>query len=205
MALDFFAYSTLGLFPTPTPSTTERAAWAATLGMFGGPLPISIVGTDLLNGESRWANVERNINKYFVDNVFTTEGIDTDILGLKFSEKDSIEWVRPRVVSMDAEYLRQASDTHYGEDVNIMFTVDCFVKKSGTTISDRHYVLRDTVANYFKIGQDVDIEDYVSGTTSTNRMRVRRILEDSPMMETQTYYQYKIGWLLDYTRKTTKP
>ena len=37
--MDWFAVASRGVFPTPTPSGAERAAYIATAGLFSGPLP----------------------------------------------------------------------------------------------------------------------------------------------------------------------
>lgn len=39
--MDWFAIVSRGVFPTPTPSGAERAAYIVTSGLFGGPLPTS--------------------------------------------------------------------------------------------------------------------------------------------------------------------
>ena len=36
--MDFFAIASYGAYPTPTPTGAQRAAFAVTYGLFGGPL-----------------------------------------------------------------------------------------------------------------------------------------------------------------------
>jgi len=40
--MDFLAVASLGTYPTPTVTALERAAYAATYGLFGGPLAAEV-------------------------------------------------------------------------------------------------------------------------------------------------------------------
>ena len=72
------------------------------------------------------------------------------------------------------------------------------VKKSGAALTDRHYVLRDTVGEYFKIGQNIDYVHYVGDDSILATMRVRDILSDGPLPETDTLLRYRVTYLVEY-------
>lgn len=150
-------------------------------------------------------NVKRSLDKYTFDNLYTTEGYSVDWEGLKFEESAVTGWIQPRIVDISSEYVRQASATEYGEQANVLFQINIFTKKSGVTISHRHYLMRDAVANYFKIGQSINLKDYTSAASPTvATMKVRDIVTDSPFPETATLYGWTFAVEIDYTRTTTK-
>jgi len=202
-----------------------------------------------LDAVAQYTNVERSIEEYIKDSVLD---VDIDFYGLKFKEKDKTEWIRPRITSIDAEYIGRASASEYGESADVYLVIDCFTKKGHQTVADRHYELRDIVSDYFKIGEDIFVRGYapemvagtiwadpIDWTSSTEwrrnyelltytsllwgstavwvagtiwggssfpklaRMRVREIIIDSPMPETQNLYRYSIGWRINYTRITS--
>lgn len=159
-----------------------------------------------IEGSAKISNVKMSLDKYIYDNLETTEGLAVDHEGVPFDNTVNDEWVQPRVLDFDTNYLRQGSSTEYGDSVDIFYNVNIFVKKSGLTISHRHYAIRDIVANYFKVGKDVDIKNYAeSGTTQIAKMRVRDLVTDNPMPETNKYYQYSVAWNINFTRLTTNP
>ena len=171
-----------------------------------GGLEIDLGGT-VLNALSLLDNIKRSLDKYMQSNIYETEGISIDYEGLPFDNiKADTSWVKPRIIDIENEYLRQGSETEYGESVNITYQMIIYSKKSGVTIADQTFLIRDTIAEYFKIGEDLPLEDLVN-TDSTNlaNMRVRDILIDGPLSDDQEFQKYNIEWLLNFTRLTTNP
>ncbi len=171
-----------------------------------GGLEIDLGGT-VLNALSLLDNIKRSLDKYMQSNIYGTEGISIDYEGLPFDNiKAGISWVKPRIVEIENEYLRQGSETQYGESVNITYQMSIYSKKSGVTITDQSYLIRDTIANYFKVGEDIPLENLVAGSSNDlANMRVRDILLDGPLPDDMKFQKYVIEWLLNFTRLTTNP
>lgn len=55
--MDWFAITSHGIYPTPTPTDAERAAYIVTDGLWGGPLSssVAVVEEDAWAGLLRWA------------------------------------------------------------------------------------------------------------------------------------------------------
>ena len=161
---------------------------------------MSIVGT------AKITNVKMSLDKYVGDNLGTTENLKVDFEGVPFDNTANTEWIQPRILDFGSTYNRQGSNTEYAESVDIFYNINIFVKKSGVTVSHRHYALRDIVANYFKIGEDIDIKNYAEGgTTQITNMRVRELVTDSPIPETNEYYQYSLAYNINWTRMCIQP
>lgn len=152
------------------------------------------------------ANIKRSLERYFNDNLGPSgENFKIDMEGLPFETIDKDEWLQPRILDFASEYLRQASGTEYGSQVDILFNVNVFVTKSGTSYADRHYRIRDKVVNYFKCGQRIAISDCVSGSTVTvDYMKVRDLVTDRVVPD-ENFLQYSLAWEIDYTEQTINP
>ncbi|HDZ15274.1 hypothetical protein LCGC14_0725790 [marine sediment metagenome] len=158
-----------------------------------------------LQGLGLLTNVKRSLEKYIHDNLYTTENLSVDFDGVPFDDSAIAEsWLQPRIVNVDREYARQASSTKYGNDTDIELKFSIFVKKSGTTLTHKHYLLRDKVANYFKIGEDIDLKDYVGDSATLTNMRVRSISSDFPLPETNELLGYEVSWMINYTEEITQ-
>ena len=149
-------------------------------------------------------NIKRSIDKYLFDNIYTTEGIPIDFEGIKFDQVSNNEWIQPRIVNIQSVFRRQSSSTQYGEDTNILFQINIFVKKGHQTTSDRNFYIRDIVLHYFKFGQQITIYDYDGDLSSIGNMTVRNISDDFALEERQNIYQYVVSWEIDLTRHYTK-
>jgi hypothetical protein len=158
-----------------------------------------------LNALAKHINIKRSIEKYFYDNLSVSEGLSIDWEGVKFDNKTVSEWLQPRIIDTLPLYVGHASTTEYGEQTNILFQVNIFVKKSTITVSDRHYKLRDVIVGYFTTGQEIPIADHDSDDqTVITYMKVRRIADDRPLPEDQNTYQYVISFEIDFTKATTR-
>ena len=147
--------------------------------------------------------VKESLDKYVLDNVYTAASIPVHYEGLPFDDKSVTEWVAPRMLDVTNTFIRQGSNTEYSEDCNILFQFNIFVKKSKLTVSHRHYQIRDILNSYFKVGKSITL--YQSGVTAIDYLKVRRIVNDSSLPETNELLQSIFAVELDFTKKTTNP
>lgn len=158
-----------------------------------------------LLGASR-SNIKRSLEKYFNDRLNLLESVSINWEGLPFDNISKTEWVMPRIIDFSPVYARQGSGTQYADDLNIMFSVNIFVKKSNMTKSGREYALRDIVAKHFRLGKTISIYDYSGdGSTEVGTMKVRDIITDSVMPESNEFYNYVLTYILNSTALTTNP
>jgi hypothetical protein len=157
-----------------------------------------------LNDEAKIGNLKRSIDLYCHTNLKTTEGLNVDFEGLPFNETEVNDWIQPRIFAETGMYYPGGTSTQYAEQVDVLLNVNIFTKKSGATTSERHYAIRDMVAGHFKIGQDITLYEE-SGTTSLNKLRVREIVNDQSLPETNELLQYIYAVRMDFTRLTDKP
>jgi len=164
-----------------------------------------------LNDAAYSENVKRSLYRYVNDNLHVTEGLAVDWPGLKFNNKKHTKWLQPSILDTESSYMRQGglsgTSKLYAEQVNMLFQINCFAKKSGTTVSYEHYGLRDTVNKYFPVGKQISITDCLelsgNSTTVLDKMEVRRIATDLVLPETNETYAYAIAYEIDYTRLET--
>ncbi|HDZ15273.1 MAG TPA: hypothetical protein ENH60_10310 [Pricia sp.] len=150
------------------------------------------------------ANLKMSLEKYCKDSLDTTEGLNVDFEGLAFDDTSVDDWVQLRIIDTISEFHRQASATKYGETANVLFQISIFVKKGYTNTSDRVYRMRDIVAKYFKVGEDIDLKDYINDGATLNKLRVRDF-RDQPLPETNELFHHICQVEVDYTRLTGNP
>jgi len=159
-----------------------------------------------LNAVANITNIKRSLDFYCRANLNVAEELDVDFEGLPFDETSVSEWVMPRILDIDSTYRRQGSSTRYGESVNIMFQINIFVKKGGMRIANRTSTIRDMIVSYFRLKKDISLRSYLEGeTTLLDSMRVRKIVTDFALPETETLYQHALAWNLVFTRLTDNP
>lgn len=169
-----------------------------------GPISELLDGT--LTESSLSTNIKRSFDQYIKVNIETGEGYNVNYEGVPFDDAAIGTWIQPRILDFSREYHRQGSGTEYATTNNIFFQINIFVKKSAVTLADIHYNMRDVVAGYFRIGQDITLRDYIaSGSTAICNMRVRDVVTDTPMPETNEFLQYAVAWEIDFTEMVTKP
>ena len=160
-----------------------------------------------LNDEAKIGNLKRSIDLYCKTQLDTAEGLNIDYDGLPFNDSASgvIGWVQPRILSPNPiQFFPSGGSGQYAEQVPVILQFNIFVKKSGVTTTSLHYDLRDAVAGYFKVGQDINLYES-TGTTVQTVLRVREILNDQPMPESNELLHYLYAVELGFTRRTNKP
>ena len=151
------------------------------------------------------SNVKRSLENYFKSNLNAIENISIDWEGLPFDNVSATEWLMPRILDFTPVYMRQGSATQYADDLNIIFSVNIFVKKSNITRSGREYAIRDILAKYFKIGKVITVYDYSGdGSSDIGTMKVRDIITDSNLPETESLYSYVLTYLINSTVLTVE-
>ena len=61
------------------------------------------------------------------------------------------------------------------------------------------------MAQYFTTGKGIDFKDYVGAGAQVCRMKIRDMLEDRELPETQTLLGYEVSWNINYTEHTKDP
>ena len=150
-------------------------------------------------------NIKRSLDKYFYDNLFTLENISIHWEGLPFDNVSKTEWITPRILEFLPDYISHGSGTQYGDNLNIIFNINIFVKKSNIVRGGREYALRDKIAPYFKIGEVITIYDYSGDSSEVGSMKVRDIITDTILPETDTLYSYALTFLINSTTLTVNP
>jgi len=155
---------------------------------------------------SKKSNIKRSLDKYVYDNLDVDgEGLNIDYEGVPFESTGKAEWIQYRPMFVPGDFMRQGSSTEYANDSSLLANFNVFVQKSGVTVSDKHYKVRDWVANYFKIGQSIGIYDYVSGaTTATSYMTVREVETDT-VVPNDSFYQYNFTVVIGWTEMVPNP
>jgi len=160
-----------------------------------------------LGKQASMANVKASLDQYIFDSLGPEgEELNIDYEGLEFETTEKKEWIQPRIMDFNRDYLRQGSATEYGSLNNVTLNINIFVNQSGATLADKHYRIRDTIVNYFKVGQSISIKDHLSGATSPttlNYLKVRRLITDRPI-PSEDLLQYTLTWEMDYTELTTE-
>lgn len=154
--------------------------------------------------QSGMANIKMSLDRHINDNV---SGVSINFEGLPFGNLEPAKWIQPRILDTISQYHRQSnsSGTSYGETVSVFYQINSFVRKSRMTKTYEHYELRDKIAEQLTIGKDITLRDYVGNGSSIASMRVREIITDGPLPETNDYLSYAFAVRLDYTRETTAP
>ena len=151
------------------------------------------------------SNIKRSLEKYFNDNLNIIESFSINWEGLPFNNVSATEWLMPRILDFTPVYMRQGSTTQYADDLNIIFSINIFVKKSNITKSGREYAMRDIISKYFKIGEIINIYDYSgNGSSEIGSMKVRDIITDAMLPETEELYSYNITYLINSTILTVE-
>jgi len=134
-----------------------------------------------LNANGKFQNVKASLEKYIKDNLVTTEGLVVDFEGFPFEGTGRSEWIEERILGPgERDYHRQVSSTTTGQTTEIVLNFNIFVNPDKTTKTNRHYEIRDIVADYFKIGTQIDLYDFSNNdwTTSLQKMEVRDVITD---------------------------
>lgn len=160
-----------------------------------------------LTNQSKVQNVKASLEKYVGDSFVLTEGLSVDFEGLPFEVAGSSEWVQARFMSSIpsdvASYGRKvANDKTTTKQVIVSFNI--FVNREKARKTNRHYELRDIVASYLELGDQVSLYDFENGNFSDvlQNMTVKEIITDM-VIPNDDYYQYNYTVGLEWFSKRT--
>ena len=154
-----------------------------------------------LDQSGKIQNVKASLEKYIGDNLVITEGLTMDFEGKPFEGTGMAEWIEERILgSGSRDFHRQVSSSATGQTTQIILNMNIFVNPDKTTKTNRHYEIRDIVADYFKIGTQIALYDFSNNdwATSLQEMEVREIITDRPIPDLDfLMYSFTVGiaWL----------
>lgn len=154
-----------------------------------------------LNSQGKFQNVKASLEKYIHDNLVITEGFIVDFEGFPFEGTNEEEWIEERILGKGAgDFHRQVSSTTSGQTVPVLLNMNIFVNPNKTKRTNRHYEIRDYVAEYFKIGTLIDLYDFSANDwgTSLQKMEVNEIITDRPIPDPNFHmynFTISVDWL----------
>ena len=154
-----------------------------------------------LNPNGKFQNVKASIEKYLDDSLVTTEGLLVDFEGKPFEGTGEAEWIEERILGKGAgNFHRQVSSSLIGQTVPVLLNMNIFVNSKKTERTNRHYEIRDIIANYFKIGTQIDLYDFSDDdwSTSLQKMEIREVTTDRAIPDPSFHmwnFTVEIHWL----------
>ncbi|MBW8001770.1 MAG: hypothetical protein FVQ80_07070 [Planctomycetes bacterium] len=157
----------------------------------------------VLNAQGKLQNVKASVEKYVNDKLVVTEGFTVNYEGHPFEVASAEEWIDETILGLgDFEYVRGVDSSSFGQLTNVILNFNIFVNKEKTLQSNRHYVIRDIIFDYFKIGTTVNMYDFSEGNfvTVIQTLKVREVVTDSPLVE-DNYFRYTLTFGLEWLQK----
>jgi len=146
-------------------------------------------------------NVKASIEKYIANQLVMEEELTIAWEGMQFEPEHMAEWVRERILAFaDRDYHRQVSDTEEGQTTMVMLSFNIFVNPEKADKTNRHYEIRDKIAEHFHINKTISLYDFSSDdfTDALQTMKVREIITDQPIPNDEwMQFDYTVGisWL----------
>lgn len=156
-----------------------------------------------LSNQGKFQNVKASIEKYIQDNLVTIEGLTVDFEGFPFEGTDTEEWIEERILGKGTgDFHRQVSSSLMGQTVPVLLNMNVFVNPAKTQKTNRHYEIRDILADYFKIGTQIDLYDFANDnwTSSLQKMEIREIITDRSIPD-PNFYMYNFTVSIDWMEK----
>ena len=157
------------------------------------------------NIEGKIQNVKASIEKYIHDNIVVTDDIKINFEAYPFEISDESEWVNEYFTeTRDREYHRNVDvGSVYGQTNPLYLTFMIHVVKEKTKKTNRHYEIRDIIANYFSIGSKINLYDFSNNEFNTviQTMKVREIDLDEALLDERKFYIYNYTVVIDWLEK----
>jgi len=153
-----------------------------------------------LNNEASIENVKYSIERYLSSNL---SGVSFAWEGTPFESRGVPEFVQEQLLGVGTTlYHRQVGGEKEGQTAEVLLNLNIFVSMEGTTKTNRHYELRDTLYEYLKIGSQIPLYDFASGNTTTaiQTMKVREVVTDTPVPNPD-HWQYNLTVAIDWLQK----
>lgn len=155
-----------------------------------------------MHNEGKIQNIKASFEKYIHDNIVMIEGLNVNFEGLPFESEGKVEWIQESMMKGGYDYHRQVDNENYGKTSVIMINFNIFVNKDKVKKTNRHYEIRDIIAEYFKIGTQVDLYDFSQAdfNNSLQKMKLREIVTDQVISDND-FYQYNYTCSFDWLEK----
>ena len=162
--------------------------------------------------EGKAQNIKASLEKYIRDNIVLIEGLYVVFEGMPYSnlsQEEEVtgrsnreEWIHENILTLrgNSQYHRQVELNTYGETEGVLLDFSIFVNKEKTRKTNRHYEIRDIIAEHFYIGTLIDMYDFASADFNTvlQKLKVHEIITDR-VIPNNNYLQYNytasILWL----------
>ena len=154
-----------------------------------------------LNAQGMVQNVKASLEKYIHDNLVVEEGLNVDFEGTPFEVADAEEWIQERILGfVKQDYHRQTSETLHGQTTQVLLSMNVFVDRNASHgRTNRHYEIRDTIAEYFKVGTVIDLYDFSQDDWSSalQKLFVFEVVTDTPIPNAD-FHQYTLTYRVDW-------
>jgi len=161
-----------------------------------------------LQPTNTYRNIKASLEKYIFTNLASNDSITVDWQGHKGTELENVdEWIAPRMLRGGQFYRGHVTTSRKGTETEILLNINIFLRKGSTTNAHRLFQLRDTVAQYFELNQEVNLKNYsVAGYPNTEIFIVKEIMTDQEIptgvseggTTTDLYYMYNYTVLLKF-------
>lgn len=157
-----------------------------------------------LNAQGKLQNVKASLERYIENKLVETEGFTVDFEGRPFEGTGSDEWIEERILGKGVgDFHRQVSSTAMGQTAPVLLNFNVFVNPKKTRRTNRHYEIRDVIAEHFKVGTRIDLYDFSDAdwSTSLQKMEVRETVTDRAVPDPNFHmynFTVSIDWLETY-------
>jgi len=151
-------------------------------------------------------NVKASIENYIQKKLVLDEELIVQFEGMPFEADGYNEWIREEIVGKTTEiYFRDAELGYDGVVSGIMLQFNIFVNKEKTSKTNRHYEIRDLIAEHFNLGNKINLYDFqeYDYDNSLQTLAIRDIITDQPIPNDQ-YHQYNYTVLIHWIEKWEK-
>jgi len=159
------------------------------------------------HNEGKFQNAKASIEKYVHENIVVTEGLRVNFDGVVFENDDSPEWISETIFGLDDKVYHRGVDVGVdGQTDNIVLNFNIFVVKEKTNKTNRHYELRDILADYFYIGKKIPMYDFSNDEFETiiQNLKIREVDTDEAVLDQRKYWIYNYMVFIDWLEKWNK-
>jgi len=156
------------------------------------------------NIEGKIQNLKTSIEKYIKDKLVVIEDLKINFEGVPFSPNDYSEWIQENITIDDREFIRGADTGGVNANENEVFvTFYIYVAKEKTKKANRHYEIRDIVADYFSVGDTISLYDFSGNNFSTviQTLKIREVIRDTSLLDERKFFIYVYEVNLDWLEK----
>jgi len=156
------------------------------------------------NKEGKLQNVKASLEKYVHDNIVCYEDIRVNFEGIIFENDNSPEWVSETILALDDKVYHRGVDVGVdGQTCSVALNFNIFVVKEKTKKTNRHYEIRDVLADYFYIGKLIPMYDFSNDDFENiiQYLKIREVDTDEPILDQRKYWIYNYMVFIDWQEK----